>query len=401
VCTKLFERISQVSTEEMVFKTEIANSKGAILSQGIIVLILFVLGMVGNGILLVAYWRDYRMQTPTNMLVISHISAEFSFAVNGILVYGSSLIRLKVLEGTLCIFAGTVNMFLFFVSVLSLAAIAVDRYFAVVKRSHHKFTKKVAMRVVIFIWSQAVLSAIPWDLIVINKPGKRFIAWVLGNCEKYLTLKEHHNVPILSLRVVLWILSFFIPCCIIFYATLRILRSTLQNRTRVHVLQYPRTVDAYSRSAYTTILIIMVYFLCLFPSMVLYIFREGSSSFYSLTLHSIAKVAMSFRSVCYPVIFIARNRKFSGYVRSFFAKKFRFMRCADAEMCWRPPEFGLSTGSCVYIYSQSSGDNATCNANKLSDRQTTMFRGTPIKMAFTDLSRAENASDCGQDHRGN
>lgn len=372
----------------MVFETEIANSKSAILSQGIIVLILFVFGMMGNGILLVAYWRDYRMQTTTNMLVISHISAEFSFAINGILVYGSSLIRLEVLGGNLCIFAGTVNLFLFFVSILSLAAIAVDRYFAVVKRSHHKFTKKVVKRVIIFIWSQAVVSAIPWDLILIKQPGKRFIAWVLGNCEKYLTLREHHYVPILTLRVVLWILSFFVPCCIIFYASVRILRSAIHKRARVHVLEYPRNpADAYMKSAFTTIMIIAVYFLCLTPSMVLYVFREGSSSYYSLTLHSIAKVAMSFRSVCYPVIFIARNRKFSGYVKSFFEKKFRYLRWAYSAMCCRPQDRGLGIGtSNVYICPPNPKHCSTCNINRLYERKTMPFRGKPVKLAFTDLN---------------
>lgn len=370
----------------MVFESEIANGKSAILSQGIVVLILFVLGMMGNGILLVAYWRDYRMQTPTNMLVISHISAEFSFAINGILVYGSSLIRLEVLGGNLCIFAGTVNMFLFFVSVLSLAAIAVDRYFAVVKRSHHKFTKKVVMRVIIFIWSQAVVSAIPWDLILIKKPGKRFIAWVLGNCEKYLTLREHHYVPILTLRVVLWVLSFFVPCCIIFYASVRILRSAIHKRARVHVLEYPRNpADAYMKSAFTTITIMAVYFLCLTPSMVLYVFREGSSTYYSLTLHSIAKVAMSFRSVCYPVIFIARNRKFSGYVKSFFEKKFRYIRWAYATMCCRAPDRGLGTSS-VYICPPNPSHSSTCNIDKIYERKNIPFRGKPVKLAFSDLN---------------
>lgn len=381
----LYKRLFISCTEEMVFETEVANDKCAILSQGITVLILFVLGMVGNGILLVAYWRDYRMQTTTNMLVISHISAEFSFAINGILVYGSSLIRLEVLGGNLCIFAGTVNMFLFFVSVLSLAAISVDRYFAVVKRSHHKFTKKVITRVIIFIWSQAVVSAIPWDLILINKPGKRFIAWVLGNCEKYLTLREHHNVPVLTFRIVLWILSFFIPCCIIFYASARILRSAIHKRARVHVLEYPRNpADAYMRSAFTTILIITVYFLCLTPSMILYVFREGSSSFYSLALHSIAKVAMSFRSVCYPVIFIARNRKFSGYVRSFFVKKFRYIRRAYASMRCRPTDYGLSTSN-VYVCTQNPSHSSTCNIVTPYEPKTRSFRGKPVKLAFTDL----------------
>lgn len=381
----------------MVFETEVANDKSAILSQGIIVLILLILGMIGNGILIVAYWRDYRMQTPTNMLVISHISAEFSFAVNGIFVYGSSLIRLKVLSGNLCIFAGTVDMCLFFVSLLSLTAIAVDRYFAVVKKSHHKFTKKTVKRVVIFIWSQAVVSSIPWDLILINKPGKRFIAWVLGNCEKYLTLQEHYNMPVIALRIVLWTLSFFIPCCIIFYATAQIFRSTLRKRVRVHMLESPPSpVDSYSRSAYTTIIIISVHFLCLFPSLILYIFREESSSYYSLTLHSFAKVAMSLRSVCYPVIFIARNQKFSQYVRSFVAKKFRFIQCTDAEIrCCIPSEFEIGTASAIASYTYTNGedpDTETRNANKPVQIQMTLFRGTPIKMAFTDLSR-ENVSE--------
>ncbi|XP_068670276.1 C-X-C chemokine receptor type 2-like [Montipora foliosa] len=379
---------------EVYFTNEMADDKCTILSQGILVLILFVLALVGNGLILVAYCRDHRMHTATNMLVISHISAEFAFAVNGILIYGSSLIRLKVVDGNLCILAGTVNMFLFFVSVLSLAAISVDRYYAVVKRSHHRFTKKFVLRAVITFWTQAALSAVPWDLILINKPGKRFIAWVLGNCEKYLTLRNDDNVPVITFRIILWTVSFFIPCCIIFYSTVRILRSALQNRTRVQVFEYPRTVDAYSKSAYTTIIIIMVYFLCLIPSMVFYIFREKSSKYYSRSLHIIAKVAMAFRSVCYPVIFIARNRKFSGYVRSFVVKKFRLLQWVNEERAFcRPPESGIRTNYSVYFCSPSGSHNAAaCVVTKSSERQTTLFRGTPIKLAFTDLGQ-ENHSE--------
>ena len=360
------------------------NDKCALLSQGIIVLILFLLASVGNGILIVAYWRDHRMRTPTNMLVISHSTAEFSFAITGILVYASSLIRLKVPGGGVCFFAGTVNMFLFFVSILSLTAISVDRYFAVVKRSHHKFTKRTVSRVLVFIWCQAMVSAVPWDQVFIQKPGKRFIAWVLGNCEKYLTLREHHNVPILTLRVVLWIVSFFIPCCIIFYASVGILRSALQKRVRVHVLEFRGAADAYSKSAFTTIIIIVVYFLCLIPSLVFYIFREMSSSYYSLALHSVAKVAMSFRSVCYPVIFISRNRKFSCYVRSFFARKLRLLRCSQREC--RTAECGLGASN-IYSCSPRPGTRNACHIHMLTITRPMMFRATPPKLAFTDLGQ--------------
>lgn len=372
----------------MVFDTEFANDKSAILSQGITVVILFALGMVGNGILMVAYCRDHRMQTPTNMLVISHISAEFLFSVNGILVYGSSLIRLEVLEGNLCILAGTINMFLFFVSVLSLTAIAVDRYFAVVRKSHHKFTKNLVRRVVVVIWSQAVVSAIPWDLILINKPGKRFIAWVLGNCEKYLTLREHNNVPVISFRIVLWILSFMIPCVVIFYASGQILRTALNKRVRVHVLEYPRNpVDAYSKSSFTTIMITTVYFLCLIPSLVLYILREGSSgSYYSPAVHIIAKVAMSFRSVCYPVIFIARNRKFSGHVRTFLRKKCTLIQRTCAAMHCRSLNCRQGVRH-VYECPTHTGRNSIHFGmnGQASELQVTPSMGMPVRIAFTDL----------------
>lgn len=87
------------------------------------------------------------------MLVISYIFVEFLFVINGIFVYGLSLIWFEVLGGNLCIFVGIVNMFLFFVFVLSLVVIVVDCYFVVVKRSYYKFIKKVIMCVIIFIWS--------------------------------------------------------------------------------------------------------------------------------------------------------------------------------------------------------------------------------------------------------
>lgn len=127
----------------------------------------------------------------------------------------------------------------------------------------------------VVIWSQAVVSAIPWDLILINKPGKRFIAWVLGNCEKYLTLREHNNVPVISFRIVLWTLSFMIPCVVIFYASGQILRTALNKRVRVHVLEYPRNpVDAYSKSSFITIMITTVYFLCLIQPCIVYFERR-------------------------------------------------------------------------------------------------------------------------------
>ena len=107
---------------------------------------------------------------------------------------------------------------------------------------------------------------------------------------------------------------------------------------------------------------------------------------------------MSLRSVCYPVIFIARNQKFSQYVRSLVAKKFRFIQCTDAEIrCCIPSEFEIGRASAIASYTYTNGedpDTETRNANKPVQIQMTLFRGTPIKMAFTDLSHENFSESC-------
>lgn len=113
-------------------------------------------------------------------------------------------------------FAGIVSMLLFFVSVLTLAVIAADRYFAVVRKSHHRFTKNLVRHVGVVIWTRAVVFAIPRDLILINKPEKKFIARVLINCGKHLFLREHDNRLLQYFRIVPWTLSFMLPCLVIF-----------------------------------------------------------------------------------------------------------------------------------------------------------------------------------------
>lgn len=313
------------ATELSFLEDELLGNKKALIAEAGLVMGFFLLAAVGNGMLIFAYICDYRMRTATNMLVISHISAEFSIALLGILVYGSTLVRSESIFGGLCAVVGSLNTLFFFASLLSLTAVSVDRYLAVVKRIHHKVTRSRVRPVLVLIWFQALVNAVPWDRAVVGKPGKRFVAWLLGNCQKYLGVLGHGNAALNAFKLVVWILSFITPVLIIIYTCFFILRTALKNTRRVHVLgtivNNRVAADAYSKSAFTTVIIVLVYFLCMVPSVVLRTIADNSPSYYSAEFHVFCATAMAVRSAAYPVIFTSRSRKFSCHVRNFFVHR--------------------------------------------------------------------------------
>lgn len=230
-----------------------------------------------------------------------------------------------------------------------------------------------------------MLLVIFWDLIFINKFGKRFIVWVFGNCEKYLILWEYYNVFVLMFCIVFWILFFFVLCCIIFYVSVWIFWSVIYKCVCVYVLEYFRNfVDVYMKFVFIMIFIIVVYFFCFMLSMILYVFREDSLSFYFFVLYSIVKVVMSFCLVCYLVIFIVCNWKFFGYVWLFFVKKFRYMWWVYVLMCCRLLDYGLSMSN-VYVCMLNFSYNLMFNIVRFYEVIMRLFRGKLVKLVFIDL----------------
>ena len=287
--------------------------------QASVLSLLFLIAATGNGALISLYARDYRMHTNTNRLVMSHIAAEFAASVVGILMYVSILAHggkqhSEFYGQSFCIFLGCVNVFFFCGSFLSLTSICIDRYMAVVKGVQHHITLirvQIALGVV---WTLSFISSIPWDLAV-NKLPQRYLAWLLSNCR----YEYPNSAQLISLEIyqsILTVLTLYMPAIIILYTCFHILRAAIRSRNQVHVIRTfsHRIATAYSRSAFTTVLIITVYFLCIAPSAVLYIFIKQNAHPFPQANYIIAKVALSFRSACYPVIYAVRNEKFFRYV---------------------------------------------------------------------------------------
>lgn len=299
-----------------------------------IVLLFFVFAALGDGMFISAFAKDVRMRTTTNMLVISHLTAEFASSILGIATHVSILIAHGQMfdQTAWCITASSIFNASMSVGFLSLVGISIDRYLAVVKKVHHKMTRTRVQIFLVVIWTLSVVYGIPWDLIFNGRLRWQYVAWLLVNCAaSFLANKDLRTWTLADiLRGLLLFFGIFLPLVIMTFASFHILRTALKSRQRVHAIGRisNHIAAAYSRSAFTTLLIIGTYFLCLIPSLVLTGICEESSSKCSMALYFFAKITLCFRSACYPVIYAARNRNSSRYFRQFFhRRKIRICTC--------------------------------------------------------------------------
>lgn len=299
-----------------------------------IVLLFFVFAALGDGMFISAFAKDVRMRTTTNMLVISHLTAEFASSILGIATHVSILIAHGQMfdQTAWCITASSIFNASMSIGFLSLVGISIDRYLAVVKKVHHKMTRTRVQIFLVVIWTLSVVYGIPWDLIFNGRLRWQYVAWLLVNCEaSFLANKDLRTWTLADiLRGLLLFFGIFLPLVIMTFASFHILRTALKSRQRVHAIGRisNHIAAAYSRSAFTTLLIIGTYFLCLIPSLVLTGICEESSSKCSMALYFFAKITLCFRSACYPVIYAARNRNSSRYFRQFFhRRKIRICTC--------------------------------------------------------------------------
>lgn len=292
-----------------------------------IVILFYVFAALGDGMFISAFVKDVRIRTTTNMLVISHLTAEFASSVLGIVTHVSTLVvHGEMFDQTAwCITASSILNSSMSAGFLSLVGISIDRYLAVVKKVHHKMTRTRVHVFLVVIWTLSVAYGIPWDLIFNGRLRWQYVAWLLVNCEASFLANEDLRKWTLAdvLRGLLFFFGIFLPLVIITFASFHILRTALKSRQRIHTIGTisNHIAAAYSKSAFTTLLIIATYFLCLIPSLVLTGICEESSAKCSVALYFFAKITLCFRSACYPVIYAARNQNCLRYFRQFFHRR--------------------------------------------------------------------------------
>ena len=289
----------------------LSNGVNVPLYESIVITMVLIFALLANGLLIFLFLRDHRMQTTTNFFVISHIVSEFFASCQGL---GISFYVLEM-EGEpsfsmeTCIFIGCENVFFFNTSFLSLTAIAVNRYLAVVKKVHHKITSKKAKIVICAIWLVALVASLPWGSIFALEPvsESRFLAWLVYCQESPGIFTDLDSPsPAVIVTFLLNVICIGVPILILIFCFYYILKSALRNRRQVSVSYNIHHVaaDAYARSAFTTLLIITVYLIC--NGFILPIIIAPSSAKSELNSF-FYRFFIWLRSATYPLVYILRN----------------------------------------------------------------------------------------------
>ena len=281
------------------------------LFESVIIIMVLIFALLANGLLIFLFLRDHRMRTTTNFFVISHIISEFFASCQGLIIsfYVIAMHGEPSFSIETCIFIGCENVFFFNTSFLSLTAIAVNRYLAVVKKVHHKITARKAKIVILSLWLLSLVASLPWGSIFAWEAvsESRFLAWLVYCQESPGIFNDLDSAsPAVIVNLFLNVICIGVPILVLLLCFYYILKSALRNRRQVSVSYNIHHVaaDAYARSAFTTLLIITVYLICnafILPIIILPSSAESNVNSF------VYRFFIWLRSATYPLVYILRN----------------------------------------------------------------------------------------------
>ncbi|XP_046861972.1 substance-K receptor-like [Xenia sp. Carnegie-2017] len=350
--------------------------------ESIIITMVLIFALLANGVLFFLFLRDHRMRTTTNFFVISHIVSEFfsSFQGLGISIYVLAQGGLASFVLEKCIFIGCENVFFFNTSFLSLTAIAVNRYLAVVKKVHHKITARKEK-------SEATSES-------------RFLAWLVYCQESpgiFNDIDETRASVVLT--IVINTLVIGVPILILLLCFYSILKSALSNRRQVNVSfnLHHFAADAYARSAFTTLLIITVYLICnafVLPLIICPSIAESKlNSFFF-------RFFIWLRSATYPLVYIFRNPVYFRLLRRrvFRVYEYASQSCpcsliGERTSHMKPKSPVPKVNGRIVLKSNKNSGTVSQGSHRQSpapvSKQIRVFYLAKSKTAFTDLGSVE------------
>ncbi|XP_012672463.1 opsin-3 [Clupea harengus] len=263
------------------------------------------LGFCNNVLVIVLYWKFKRLRTPTNLLLVNISISDLLMCVIGInFTFVSCIKRRWIWNSATCVWDGFSNSLFGIVSIMTLSALAYERYIRVVHAKVVDFPW--AWRAITHIW----LYSIAWT-------GAPLLGWNRYTLEIHklgCSLDWASKDPNDASFILLFLLGcFFVPVGIIAYCygnilyTVHMLRSIqdLQTVQIIKILRYEKKV------AVMFLLMISCFLVCWTPYAVVSMMEAFSrKGVVSPTLAIIPSFFAKSSTAYNPVIYIFMSRKF-------------------------------------------------------------------------------------------
>ena len=234
--------------------------------------LIIVTSLTVNGLLIKVICSDIRMRTTTNMFLLSQSIADVATTLLVMIPSFVAVLGDKWLLGdTLCQVHGFLNLYFTIITLLNLAMLALDRYFAIVRVSlkTYALAKKTALYIACAVWSVAFIGAFPWAACFGNNNNVK-IEFFRGFYVCGTTYKQPMSAYSLTV-IILSITTFaFAPFAVVVFSFYQIMKTVRRRRLRVCPSivsnQLRIAIDLYARSAYTSLLIIVTSLVFVFPA---------------------------------------------------------------------------------------------------------------------------------------
>uniref|UniRef100_A0A061QFZ2 Putative moody-like protein n=1 Tax=Cupiennius salei TaxID=6928 RepID=A0A061QFZ2_CUPSA len=214
------------SVDPVTTLPSILERRGLLYFSAFCVIVIIIVGLTGNALTIIALVRCPRVRSATAAFIISLSVADLIFCCINLPFSASRFINQKWVHGdTLCVlfpFLRYVNVGL---SLLSITAIAINRYILIVHPSLYTkvYRKRYIAAMVIFIWCFATAMILPT---LLGKWGRFGYDPAILNC----SILEINGQ---SSKTFLFVFGFVVPCLAIAICYARIFWVVRKSRTRV------------------------------------------------------------------------------------------------------------------------------------------------------------------------
>lgn len=276
--------------------------------------------IAGNSIVVHAVYADIRMQTATNILIVSQSVVDLGTSV---LVIPFALISVGydgwIFGDKFCTANGFFNLYFTQITVLQLVIIAFDRYLVIVKPSRRAIDIKDAMKLTGIAWCVSFLGSFPWLPLLTNRVDVVFFPGFYVCAQRYL----HDPMDGLEWFSVVVTITVFavLPLVLIFYCYYQINKVIHLNRHRVSPVSLSNAqklaINVYAKSASTSKVVIGTSLLQVFPACFILLLDGLRVGPLPHDLETTAKWIMWCHCVVKPIIYAAKSRVWARTIRSY------------------------------------------------------------------------------------
>lgn len=279
-----------------------------------LLLVTIIVALMGNFFIIFTFCKNFKMRTITNTLVVNLCGADLMSSIFDIpfwlsLALGSPVYRQLMICRVLFCFEDLFHI----IAILTMCGIAFDRFITLVKGQRRLMTYRRARILILWSWTQAVLSSAPWSFINSLKPKR---------CQTF----PHIYDPAIEIRtfdIFFKIINLVVPFLASYFVFYRIIQA-VRGRSKVSIdnnyvsRNYSAerfAVDAYKRSSKTAIILFLMFLVCTFPYLIVILWTIVTDEKIGFQLGFAVYFIFTLKRSLFPAIYIFRNRVIWNYIK--------------------------------------------------------------------------------------